>query len=186
MDLPRRGSSAPWRGARSAKRARRHWGCELSQGITRLPAFSVVCLSAFFSIAAAAALPSVPVNPRVTGTPPLRLWHTEDFGASAINWRVEFHPRTGFIYAANSAGVLEFEGVRWRLIRMPNGGSARIVLVAADGAVWAAGSGSVAVLEPGNPAVGEPAGELIARDLGAIAGQHSRIKPRHSTHEQHR
>ena len=108
---------------------------------------------------------SAAANPRFTGTPPLRTWRTEEFGASAINWRVVVHPRTGFLYVANSAGVLEFDGVRWRLIRMPRGGSARIVLVSADGSVWAGGSGSVAVLEPGNPADGERSGELVARDI---------------------
>src|ERR1043165_6851130 len=54
--------------------------------------------------------------PRFTGSPPVQVWPIEEHGGAAINWRVLVHPRTGFIYAANNNGVLEFDGVRWRVI----------------------------------------------------------------------
>ncbi len=106
-----------------------------------------------------------PPSPRETGSAPLRVWHTEEFGASAINWDAVIHPRTGFLYVGNSTGVLEFDGVRWRLIPMPHGVAARKVLVGPDGRVWAAGSGNVAVLEPDPVAASPTAGQLVARDV---------------------
>ncbi len=101
------------------------------------------------------------INPRYTGTPTLRMWRTDEMGAStlnwrahemgasAVNWRTVIHPRTGFLYVANNEGVFEFDGLRWRMIRLPDGRSARDVLVAPDGQVWATGPGTVVTLEPG-------------------------------------
>ena len=121
----------------------------------------------------------MPTNPRFTGTPPLRVWRMDEMGAAlfnrgahemgtaAVNWRAVVHPRTGFLYVANNEGVFEFDGVRWRMIRLPHGRGARNVLVAADGRVWATGPGTVVVLEPADPAAGERAGELVARDVSS-------------------
>lgn len=134
-------------------------------------------LLAFAPLAVFGAEPSASVNPRFTGTPPMRVWHADDMGAatfdwraqemdtSAVNWRAVVHPRTGFVYVANNEGVFEFDGVRWRMIRLPRGRTALNVLVAADGHVWATGPGTVVVLEPGDPAAGERVGDLIARDI---------------------
>src|SRR5688572_29350568 len=61
------------------------------------------------------------VNPRFTGTPFMRTWTADDYGASPGNGIVVQHPRTGFIYVANVAGIMEFDGVRWRLVARPNG-----------------------------------------------------------------
>ena len=99
-------------------------------------------------------------SPRSTGSPPIRIWRTDELGASPINWQVLVHPQTGYLYAANSAGVLEFDGVRWRLIPLPHGVPARTLVVAPDGRLWAAGSGQIAVLEAVNPGTGQ----LVARD----------------------
>lgn len=126
---------------------------------------------------ASAATPSV--NPRFTGTPLTRIWRTDEMGASTfdaraqelgsstVNWRAVVHPRTGFLYVANNEGVYEFDGVHWRLIRLPGDRIARNVVVAGDGRVWAAGPGIVARLEPGDPAAGERAGDLVARDVSS-------------------
>lgn len=124
-----------------------------------------LCLLATLGhVATAGELPAA-TSPRITGSPLMRVWRTEEFGASAINWRAVVHPRTGFVYVANSAGVLEFDGVRWRLIPMPRGVAARVVLVGPDDRVWAAGQGTVAMLEPINPVGNESSAELIARDV---------------------
>ena len=137
-------------------------------------------LPLFLSLApwvAFAAEPSSAVNPRFTGTPPMHVWRTDEMGAatfdwsaqemdfSKVNWHAAVHPRTGFIYVANHEGVFEFDGVRWRVIRLPRGRTALNVLVASDGRVWATGPNAVVTLEPGDPAVGERIGELIARDI---------------------
>ncbi len=49
-------------------------------------------------------------SPRTTGSPFLHAWRSEDYGASPVNWRIEQHPVTGYIYATNNLGVLEFDG----------------------------------------------------------------------------
>ena len=80
-------------------------------------------LLALAPLASFAAEPSSPVNPRFTGTPPLRVWRMDEMGASlfdsrahemgtaAVNWRAVVHPGTGFLYVANNEGVFEFDGV---------------------------------------------------------------------------
>ena len=92
-------------------------------------------------------------------------WRAHDMGAPTVNSRVVVHPRTGFLYVANTQGVFEFDGVRWRIIPLPRGRAAHHVLVAADGQVWATGPGTVVTLEPGEPGAGERVGDLVARDV---------------------
>ncbi|HUR59508.1 MAG TPA: histidine kinase [Opitutaceae bacterium] len=85
-------------------------------------------------------------NPRLTGTPFLQVWRTEDFGGSPVNWRVLQHPN-GLIYVGNNFGVLQFDGATWRMIPMPREGAARALMVDAAGRLWAAGNGDIALLE---------------------------------------
>ncbi len=98
-------------------------------------------------------------NPRLTGSPLLRTWRAEDYEASPVNWRVAHHPANGFIYATNNAGLLEFDGARWRLHPMPRGGAARGLVIDAAGRVWVGGIGEIARFEP------QPGGRLFVVDL---------------------
>lgn len=111
---------------------------------------------------------SVPRNPRLTGTPLLRVWGAEDYGASLLNLRLLVHPN-GFLYVANEDGVLEFDGARWRLIPLPRNGAARSLACDAAGRVWVFGHDDLARLEP--DASGElravSALELLPPDLRA-------------------
>lgn len=99
-----------------------------------------------------------PANPRLTGSPFLRVWNASDLGASPINWRVVQHPN-GLVYAANNFGVLEFDGAVWRLIPLPREGAARTLAVDARGTVWVGGNGELCTLEP------DATGTLRAIDL---------------------
>ncbi len=45
-------------------------------------------------------------NPRYTGSPFVRTWLAEDYGAHPVNHCLLQHPRTGLIYAGNNQGVL--------------------------------------------------------------------------------
>ncbi len=94
-------------------------------------------------------------------------WNAHEMGSATVNWSAVVHPRTGFLYVTSSQGVFEFDGVRWRMIRLPRGRTARNILIASDGQVWVTGPGTVVVLEPGDPGVGERAGELVARDVSS-------------------
>src|SRR3954468_23496201 len=78
-----------------------------------------------FCCALSAAEPAIP-NPRFTGAPFIRVWQAEEYGGTPGNRSILQHPGNGFIYVANGAGVLEFDGVRWRLIPVPHGGAQNI------------------------------------------------------------
>lgn len=97
-------------------------------------------------------------SPRVTGSPFFHAWRSEEYGASPVNWRIEQHPKTGYIYITNNLGVLEFDGEAWRLIPLPHGGSARALAIDPRGTIWVGGVGELASLEPA------PTGELRAVD----------------------
>ncbi|HUR58248.1 MAG TPA: histidine kinase [Opitutaceae bacterium] len=101
------------------------------------PRFLQHFFGALLAVGAAlrAAEPTAP-NPRLTGTPFLRVWQAEDYGAAPGNHGVLQHPGNGFMYAANGAGVLEFDGVRWRLIPVPKGDAAQGLVSDARGRIW--------------------------------------------------
>jgi hypothetical protein len=61
------------------------------------------------------------------GAPPadvtVRNFSPQEYGAKKQNWSIVQDNR-GLMYFANSAGVLEFDSVEWRLIPLPGGGGA--------------------------------------------------------------
>ncbi len=77
----------------------------------------------------------------------LQAWSPRDHGGGALNFGVVEAP-SGFIYVANAAGILEFDGVRWQTIPLPGGGAARLVATDAAGTIWAARTGEVVQLLP--------------------------------------
>ena len=89
-----------------------------------------------------------PPNPRFMGSPFMQVWSTEDLGASPVNNGVAQNPQSGFVYVSNNNGVLEFDGVRWRLIALPGGAAGRTVSFDARGRLWYLSSNSVGRLEP--------------------------------------
>ncbi len=98
-------------------------------------------------------------NPRYTGSPFVRTWLADDYGAHPENFCVLQHPRTGLIYVGNVRGVLEFDGVRWRLIRTPEDVAVRSLCVDSHGRVWGCGGAMIFRLEP------DARGELQARSM---------------------
>lgn len=62
-----------------------------------------------------------PPNPRYTGAPFMRTWLAEDYGASPSSRGAFQNPANGFMYFANAAGLLEYDGVRWRLYPVAGG-----------------------------------------------------------------
>ncbi len=130
-----------------------------------------VPVSAFLALAAAASAaetvePPSPLatNPRYTGSPFLRTWLADDYGASPENFCVLQHPRTGLIYVGNASGVLEFDGVRWRLIDSSDrDGEVTSLCVDRRGRIWGFGRTKIIRLEP------DARGELRAYSM------HSRL-----------
>ncbi len=127
------------------------WDATLRAGLCRLLAWLIPGV----------VLAAEPVNPRYSGSPIIRTWTGEDYGAHPESRAVLQHPRTGFMYVGNNAGVLEFDGVRWHLIPLAGGGAVRTLAVDALGRVWAGGPGEISVLVP------DARGELRAESAQA-------------------
>ena len=96
------------------------------------------------------------VSPRITGNPFSQVWRAEDYGGASGNTGIVQHPVTGRIYVGNGAGVLEFDGARWRLVPLPHGGAVLDMAVDAAGRIWAISENEIARLER------DPAGFLQA------------------------
>lgn len=94
------------------------------------------------------AQPVIALNPRLTGTPFLSTWDSNDHGGSTGIYHVVQHPETGFVYLGNSFGLIEYDGATWRLIPFQDEGVVPIVVVDARGRIWMGGTNEVAVLRP--------------------------------------
>jgi len=101
--------------------------------------------------APAAATESRPATaaPRLAGTPFLRVWRPDDYGAHPENNCILQHPGTGLIYVGNADGVLEFDGVRWRLLRTPERRGVHTLGLDRRGRIWGATSAEIFRLDPG-------------------------------------
>jgi serine phosphatase RsbU (regulator of sigma subunit) len=73
-----------------------------------------------------------------TGLPFISNFSARDYRASNQNWSIAQHPN-GFIYIANSKGVLEFDGSQWRLIPLTNNAAALSVATTQDGTIFVGG-----------------------------------------------
>lgn len=110
-------------------------------------AFGLIAMATAFAAEPTTKLPAVP-NPRLTGTPFLSTWDSDDHGGAPSNYHVVQHPQTGFIYVGNTFGLIEYDGASWRLIPFRNDGVVPIVVIDRKGAVWLGGSNEIAVLRP--------------------------------------
>jgi hypothetical protein len=98
-------------------------------------------------------------NPRYTGSPFMRTWLAEDYGAHPENTCVLQQPRTGLVYVGNGNGVLEFDGVRWRLIATPTDEAVRSLCLDQKGRIWGCAGTTIFRLDP------DACGELQARSM---------------------
>jgi signal transduction histidine kinase/ligand-binding sensor domain-containing protein len=92
-------------------------------------------------------IPSLKANNSELGLPLLRRFSPKEYGAQAQNWAIVQDLR-GVIYVGNSDGVLEFDGVRWRLIRVKNNTVVRSLAVDAQGKVYVGAVGEIGYLQP--------------------------------------
>ncbi|WP_438479958.1 histidine kinase [Oleiharenicola lentus] len=91
---------------------------------------------------------SLSSNPRFTGSPFLRTWQPETYGAAPVNWQIQQHPRTQFLYVGNNYGLLEFDGATWRTYELPGGGPVRSFAIDDTGKVWAGSLDEIVTLTP--------------------------------------
>lgn len=61
--------------------------------------------------------------------PRIRAFTPADYGGQNQNWAIAQSPATGWIYAGNNGGLLEFDGARWRQISLPEKQTVRAVAI---------------------------------------------------------
>lgn len=71
----------------------------------------------------------------------------EDYGADIQNWDLAQDPR-GFLYVANTTGVLEFDGVSWRLIPVSSQSVTRSLAVGPEGRIFVGAVAEFGYLAP--------------------------------------
>lgn len=104
-------------------------------------AFVAVTMLACSALAAVADAPA-----SIAGVA-VRNFRPEAYNASRQNWATVEDNR-GIQYFGNGAGVLEFDGTRWRLIRLPGGRAVYSLAKAADGRILVGSDGEAGWLEP--------------------------------------
>jgi signal transduction histidine kinase len=79
------------------------------------------------------------------GLPLIRNYQPREYRAEVQNWAVVQDGR-GLVYAANNAGVLEYDGARWRLIPVPRAGVVRSLALGQGGEIYVGAVGEFGVL----------------------------------------
>lgn len=80
-----------------------------------------------------------------TGSYIFQHFTADRYTASPQNWDIAQDPR-GVMYFGNTDGVLEFDGISWRKIRLNNGSFARALAVEDGGTVYVGGVGTFGLL----------------------------------------
>src|SRR5579871_6084965 len=62
-------------------------------------------------------------------------WPAKTYGASPQNWAIA-QDRRGVMYFGNTDGLLEYDGVSWRKIKIPNGSAVRSLAVDGNGTIF--------------------------------------------------
>ena len=100
--------------------------------------------------ALAAGLSSLSLHAAVsieTGSYVFQHYSPDQYGAAPQNWDIAQDNR-GIFYFANENGVLEFDGVSWRTIRLSNASMVRALAVDERGTVYVGGKGTFGMLRP--------------------------------------
>lgn len=98
-------------------------------------------------LAAIAAVPLFATLSPESGAFVFQTYTPKVYGANPQNWALAQDAR-GVMYFGNTEGVLEFDGVFWRLIRLTYGSAARSLAVDARGRIYVGGRGVFGYLEP--------------------------------------
>ncbi|MCP4272797.1 MAG: hypothetical protein GY781_12670, partial [Gammaproteobacteria bacterium] len=70
----------------------------------------------------------------------------EDYAAHSQNWDIVQSPE-GLIYIANGRGILEYDGVSWRLILVSNDKAVRSLAIGIDGQIYMGAQGELGYLD---------------------------------------
>lgn len=91
-------------------------------------------------------LVSTPLPGQEHGFKFIRNFSAEEYNLHPQNWSVQQDKR-GLIYVGNNGGLLEFDGVSWRKIDVPNW-SVRSLSVHEDGTIYVGGNNEIGFLAP--------------------------------------
>ncbi|MFD1144116.1 triple tyrosine motif-containing protein [Larkinella insperata] len=94
----------------------------------------------FFILSGAAAAPA---SENRFFAPFIRNFSKQDYQAYNQNWSLCQDTTTGFLYAGNSKGLLEFDGTRWKLYRLPRQAIVRAIAVDQRGKIFTGGLGEI-------------------------------------------
>lgn len=72
------------------------------------------------------------------GLPPIVQYSPSDYRAHPQNWSF-VQDNNGIMYVGNTSGILEYDGVSWRLVPLPNGSPAKSFAKSDDGTVYVGG-----------------------------------------------
>ena len=89
---------------------------------------------------------TLPANSEA-GFPLIQNFGPREYDAGGTNWCIAQDQR-GIMYFANDEGVLEYDGVRWRLITLPKYRAVRSVSIDLNNRVWIGGEKELGYLAP--------------------------------------
>lgn len=79
----------------------------------------------------------------------LKNYLQEEFGAESQNWAI-VQDKRGVLYFGNNKGVLEYDGVNWRVIDIPNKSVVRSLDIDENGVIYVGAVGEFGYLKPNN------------------------------------
>jgi signal transduction histidine kinase/streptogramin lyase len=83
------------------------------------------------------------------GKPFIINWLPKEYGANAQNWDAAQDNR-GVMYFGNSDGLLEFDGVKWRMLKFAENSFTRSLAIGADSNIYMGGKGEIGYFLPAN------------------------------------
>lgn len=81
------------------------------------------------------------------GNDPVKRFTPADYNASFQNFAL-LQLDDGRLLAANTSGVLVYDGATWSLVPLPNSKMARSLAIGHDGRIWVGSDGGIGILEP--------------------------------------
>ncbi|MEE9429903.1 MAG: SpoIIE family protein phosphatase [Melioribacteraceae bacterium] len=85
-------------------------------------------------------------HPTELGKPFLKTYSQKDYNAGRTNWCILLDKR-GIVYAGNTSGIVEFDGISWRNIEVPNSESVRSMDIDENGTIYVCASSDFGYLE---------------------------------------
>ena len=106
--------------------------------------FKIITLLLLFSIIFASLC--FPQSKEITGLPLIKNYSPSDYNATPQNWAI-VQDKRGIMYFANTGGVLEYDGVSWKLIEVKNE-VVRTIAIDDSGIIYVGGIDEFGYLSP--------------------------------------